>query len=71
VEERHTYIMESTARAAQQKAEKKPIAERLKEGAAQAERDNAPAAPAKNYGKGQITELRANLARSRKKEVFS
>lgn len=52
LEERHSYIVESKARAAQKKSEKRPIAERLKEGAAQAERDNAARpAPAKNTEK--------------------
>lgn len=41
LEERHSYIVESKARAAQKKSEKKPIAEQLKAGAEQAERDNA------------------------------
>lgn len=50
--ERYEKVMESKARAAQQRADKKPIAEQLKEGAAQAERDNAARpAPAKNTEK--------------------
>lgn len=38
---RYEKVMESKSRAARKSAEKKPISERLKEGAAQAERDNA------------------------------
>lgn len=38
---RYEKVMESKARTAQKMAEKKPIAERLKEGAEQAEKDNA------------------------------
>jgi hypothetical protein len=39
--ERYEKVMESKTRSAQKKAEKKPIAERLKEGAEQAAKDNA------------------------------
>jgi hypothetical protein len=39
--ERYGKVMESKTRSAQKKAEKKPIAERLKEGAEQAAKDNA------------------------------
>ena len=50
--ERYEKVMESQARAAQKRAEKKPIAELLKAGAEQAERDNAARpVPAKNTEK--------------------
>lgn len=49
---RYGKVMESKARAEQIRAEKKPIAERLKEGAEQAAKDNAAyPAPAKNTEK--------------------
>lgn len=49
---RYEKVMESKTRAAQKRAEKKPIAERLKEGAEQAARDNgARHAPSKNTEK--------------------
>lgn len=38
---RYEKVMESQARAAQEKAKKKPMAERLREGAKQAAKDNA------------------------------
>ena len=50
--ERYTKVMESKARTTQKMAEKKPIAERLKEGAEQAAKDNASRpAPSKNTEK--------------------
>jgi hypothetical protein len=50
--ERYSYAVESKAHATQKKAEKKPIAERLKEGSVQAEKDNAARpTPAKNTEK--------------------
>lgn len=50
--ERYEKVMESKARTEQKQAEKKPIAERLKEGAEQAERDNAARpSPVKNTEK--------------------
>jgi len=50
--ERFGQVVEGKARAAQDKADKKPIAERLKEGAEQAARDNAARpAPPKNTEK--------------------
>jgi hypothetical protein len=56
--ERYEKIMDSKTRTARKSAEMKPISERLKEGAAQAERDKPPALfPPK-------TQLRAKLARS-------
>ena len=49
---RYEKVMESKARAAQKNAEKKPIAEQLKEGAAQVAKDNAARpAPVKNREK--------------------
>lgn len=49
---RYEKVMESKARAEQKRAEKKPIAERLKEGAEQAAKDNAARpVPAKNTEK--------------------
>lgn len=49
---RYTKVMESKAHAAQKRAEKKPIAEQLKEGSAQAAKDNAARpAPVKNTEK--------------------
>lgn len=52
--ERYEKVMEDKARAAQKRAEKKPIAERLKEGAEQAAKDNAArSAPEKNTEKSR------------------
>lgn len=41
ISQRYEKVMESKTRAEQKRAEKKPIAERLKEGAEQAAKDNA------------------------------
>lgn len=71
LEERHSYIVGSQARAAQKRAKKKADYRTVESGGGAGRKgQRRPPRPRKEYGKGQITELRANLARSRKKEVF-